>query len=217
MSNTAFQNAEQTPSDIKGHICLSFNGGVCCCRGQDGTGGGIYYTPSVSTDGVLSWTNNGGLPNPDPVNIKGSQGVVNLAVIAPQGTTWTNWTENMVTDAALPLTATTGKNYTLTSPFGKTPCIACVFVKHPTAGGWHKVPFYMYSVGSDYYSIGAEASVPGDGKVYIRTGTYALISNNKYDYSTNIPSSGMNASAQDAELVVVLFAPESVDVPSVGE
>lgn len=35
---------------------------------------GATFTPSVSADGVLSWTNNGGLDNPDPVNIMGPQG-----------------------------------------------------------------------------------------------------------------------------------------------
>lgn len=35
---------------------------------------GAVYTPSVSSEGVLSWTNNGNLTNPDPVNIKGSKG-----------------------------------------------------------------------------------------------------------------------------------------------
>ena len=43
--------------------------------GGDGPSGDVVvYTPSVSSDGVLSWTNNGGLPNPSPVNIKGPQG-----------------------------------------------------------------------------------------------------------------------------------------------
>lgn len=37
---------------------------------------GAVYTPSVSEDGVLSWTNNGtGLSNPVPVTIKGPQGI----------------------------------------------------------------------------------------------------------------------------------------------
>ena len=35
---------------------------------------GVTYTPHLSTDGVLSWTNDGGLANPDPVNIKGAPG-----------------------------------------------------------------------------------------------------------------------------------------------
>lgn len=34
----------------------------------------VWYVPSVSPDGTLSWTNNAGLPNPTPVNIKGPPG-----------------------------------------------------------------------------------------------------------------------------------------------
>ena len=35
---------------------------------------GATFTPSVSADGTLSWTNNKGLTNPKPVNITGPQG-----------------------------------------------------------------------------------------------------------------------------------------------
>ena len=35
---------------------------------------GPHYTPIVSNDGTLSWTNNGLLPNPDAVNLRGPQG-----------------------------------------------------------------------------------------------------------------------------------------------
>lgn len=35
---------------------------------------GATFTPSVSADGTLSWTNDGNLPNPAPVNIKGPAG-----------------------------------------------------------------------------------------------------------------------------------------------
>lgn len=38
------------------------------------SGSAATFTPSVSADGTLSWTNNKGLTNPDPVNIKGPQG-----------------------------------------------------------------------------------------------------------------------------------------------
>lgn len=43
---------------------------------NDGNSGenGATYTPAVSSDGVISWTNDKGLPNPTPVNIKGPQG-----------------------------------------------------------------------------------------------------------------------------------------------
>lgn len=41
-----------------------------------GTGGadGTTFTPSVSEDGIISWTNDGGKDNPTPVNIKGADG-----------------------------------------------------------------------------------------------------------------------------------------------
>ncbi len=44
--------------------------------GKDGSPGedGASFTPAVSEDGVLSWTNDRGLPNPEPVNIKGPAG-----------------------------------------------------------------------------------------------------------------------------------------------
>lgn len=35
---------------------------------------GYTYTPAVSEEGVISWANDGGLPNPSPVNITGPQG-----------------------------------------------------------------------------------------------------------------------------------------------
>ena len=35
---------------------------------------GVTFIPSVSADGVISWTNDGGLENPAPVSIKGPKG-----------------------------------------------------------------------------------------------------------------------------------------------
>lgn len=48
-------------------------------RGASGTAGddgkdGATYTPSLDASGNLSWTNNGGLSNPETVNIKGPKG-----------------------------------------------------------------------------------------------------------------------------------------------
>lgn len=45
-------------------------------NGQNGTDGdnGVTFTPTVSAEGIISWTNDGGLPNPQSVNIKGPQG-----------------------------------------------------------------------------------------------------------------------------------------------
>lgn len=46
---------------------------------------GVYYTPSVSESGDISWSNNRGLPNPQTVNIKGPKGDVGPE--GPQGPT----------------------------------------------------------------------------------------------------------------------------------
>lgn len=35
---------------------------------------GPYFQPHVADDGTLTWTNNGGLPNPDPITIEGHDG-----------------------------------------------------------------------------------------------------------------------------------------------
>ena len=67
-----------------------FNFGIP--KGADGTGtgggsgeSGATFTPSVSSDGVISWTNDKGLSNPTPVNIKGPQGI--QGNVGPQGET----------------------------------------------------------------------------------------------------------------------------------
>ena len=44
------------------------NGRLQGAAGKNGT----TFTPAVSQDGVLSWTNDGGLANPDEVSIKGA-------------------------------------------------------------------------------------------------------------------------------------------------
>ena len=44
-------------------------------EGQSGAGqSGATFYPDVSADGIISWTNDRELPNPNPVNIKGEKG-----------------------------------------------------------------------------------------------------------------------------------------------
>ena len=54
-------------------------------QGEPGTNGanGATFTPSVASDGTLSWTNDGGLDNPSPVNITGPKG--NAGEQGPKG------------------------------------------------------------------------------------------------------------------------------------
>lgn len=56
--------------------------------GADGTNGdnGATFVPSVSSNSDLSWTNDKGLPNPLPVNIRGLQGL--QGVPGQDGTMW---------------------------------------------------------------------------------------------------------------------------------
>lgn len=72
-------------------------------------GQGTTFTPSVSADGVISWTNDGGKANPDPVNIMGPQG--------PQGET-----------------GPAGPAYTLTET-DKTELVAAVIAALPVYNG----------------------------------------------------------------------------------
>ena len=46
---------------------------------------GTTFTPTVSEDGVLSWTNDGDKPNPEPVNIKGEDGAFRVNVTYSNG------------------------------------------------------------------------------------------------------------------------------------
>lgn len=45
-------------------------------EGQQGIRGpqGVTFTPMISADGTVSWTNDGSLPNPTPVNVSGPEG-----------------------------------------------------------------------------------------------------------------------------------------------
>lgn len=71
------------PSDVYNEIVGMINDGrLKGDKGADGTNGadgangadGVTFTPSVDSAGNLSWTNDGGLSNPAPVNIKGATG-----------------------------------------------------------------------------------------------------------------------------------------------
>ena len=54
-----------------GEVHIVSNGG----GGEGGGENGATFIPSVSDEGVISWTNDKGLPNPKPVNIMGKPGV----------------------------------------------------------------------------------------------------------------------------------------------
>lgn len=58
---------------------------------------GVTFTPSVSPEGELSWSNDGGLDNPEPVNIKGPTGEPgNTPFIGENGNWWVGETDTGV-------------------------------------------------------------------------------------------------------------------------
>lgn len=59
----------ETPELVEGELVEVPSGG----GGSSGKDG-VTFTPSVSADGDLSWSNDGGLDNPETVNIKGPRG-----------------------------------------------------------------------------------------------------------------------------------------------
>lgn len=71
---------EEPDPDVYAQIMELINSGQL--QGPAGDSGATY-TPEVSGDGELSWTNDRGLDNPEPVNIRGPQGKDGLP--GPQG------------------------------------------------------------------------------------------------------------------------------------
>ena len=78
-------NAEAVPSHpsgstnfpdapVDGRLYGRKNANWAIITGSTGGGDGATFTPAVSDAGVISWTNDGGLPNPRTVNIKGERG-----------------------------------------------------------------------------------------------------------------------------------------------
>lgn len=66
----------------KGSTAFESRGSMKGENGDDGT----TFTPSVSEEGVLSWTNDGGKENPAAVNIKGADGDVGEDTLVYKGT-----------------------------------------------------------------------------------------------------------------------------------
>lgn len=72
---------------------------------------GATFIPSVSDDGVISWTNDKDLPNPEPVNIKGAPGAAGTSFTTDEtltledGVLRVNTAHEPEPDNTLPITA----------------------------------------------------------------------------------------------------------------
>lgn len=76
--SSAFRRAKKArqATGAKGDTGEQGPQGIQGPKGADGLKGdtGPYFIPAVSAEGILSWSNNGGLDNPASVSIKGPQG-----------------------------------------------------------------------------------------------------------------------------------------------
>ena len=52
-----------------GHLIVTLTNGKTIDAGYVGTADGVTFVPEISDDMILSWTNNGGLENPEPVDL----------------------------------------------------------------------------------------------------------------------------------------------------
>ena len=52
-----------------GHLVVTLSNGKIIDAGYVGATEGVTFTPHISDNLILSWTNNGGLENPDPVDL----------------------------------------------------------------------------------------------------------------------------------------------------
>jgi hypothetical protein len=52
-----------------GHLVVTFSNGNVIDAGYVGAADGVTFVPHISDDLILSWTNNGGLDNPEPVDL----------------------------------------------------------------------------------------------------------------------------------------------------
>ena len=102
--NADFSNADIAVGDsvaiegsldlyVKGSTAFEYKGNLKGPSGNDGAQGiqgepGAVYTPDLSADGDLSWSNNGGLTNPPTVNIKGPKGDPGQSTIVKTAAEW---------------------------------------------------------------------------------------------------------------------------------
>lgn len=71
---TLVDTAAQYAEDAREAADRALNGGGSGGGTGDAVADGATFTPAVAEDGTLSWTNDKGLDNPAPVNIKGPKG-----------------------------------------------------------------------------------------------------------------------------------------------
>ena len=141
-------------------------GTITAPQGPNGANGsnGATFTPSVSAAGVLSWTNNGGLTNPSPVNIKGPKG--DDAVITASDVENWGFTKNKgtVTSVAVKINGTIKGTVTSSGTIDLGTVLTAEDISGKAnldGGNTFTGKQTLNSPGSDGYSINASGYVKG--------------------------------------------------------
>lgn len=105
------KKGEQGAQGLKGDTGPQGEQGPVGPKGEQGDTGarGITFTPVVDSEGNISWSNDGGLENPQTVNITGSQGDTGAkGDTGPQGEKGTTFVPNVDTDGNISWSNTDG-------------------------------------------------------------------------------------------------------------
>lgn len=105
------EKGEQGVQGLKGDTGPQGEQGSVGPKGEQGDTGarGITFTPVVDSEGNISWSNDGGLKNPQTVNITGPQGDTGAKGDAgPQGEKGTTFVPNVDTDGNISWSNTDG-------------------------------------------------------------------------------------------------------------
>ena len=69
VSNVSASGIESCVINEEGNLIVTLTNGKVIDAGHVGSADGVTFTPHVSSDRILSWSNNGGLDNPDPIDL----------------------------------------------------------------------------------------------------------------------------------------------------
>ena len=120
---------------------------------------------------------------------------LNFALLVPENTSWEGQKENRVAVPAvqLPNPVRAHASLTIDSPFGNTPCLAVAYFKSPKTGKWCVANGDWYKAAS---TSGIAINCPGDGKIYLTTGSTHFAYEENENYGLTAPLSGGTTAAE---------------------
>lgn len=200
-------------------------GTITAPQGPTGANG-VTFTPSVSAAGVLSWTNNGGLTNPSPINIKGPKG--DDAVITESDVAGWGFTKNKGTVTSVAVKMNGATKGTVTS--SGTIDLGTVLTSHQDISGKLDKTTYEVNKTINFGSSGvlyvgkfkvydtnitceitSTTSVTYSGKLVIATQNYVIQQMTVYGDAANTvaPNFFIKPSSTSDQYVEIYFKPSS--------